>query len=118
MMSRQKKGAKGKHENIFYSKLFWARSGEKLAIKFTRSANIYDFVFLSLQSMILLLLLRMQKWCFDVTDGEFFAGLKYFMLLPHFEADVATASHRSLKPPNFKTLTGSRFLPHRLTFPT
>lgn len=78
-----------------------------MAIKFTRSANIYDFVFLFLQNMILLLLLRMQKWIFDVTDGKYSTGLKYFMMQSHVEVDVSTVCHHILKPRIFQTLTGS-----------
>lgn len=66
---------------IFFIQNFFGEEAEKLAIKFTRSANIYDFVFLSLQSMILLLLLRMQKWRFDVTDGNFFPRLEVFYVI-------------------------------------
>lgn len=64
-------GTKKKHEQIFYSKLLGSKNGEKLAIKFTRSANIYDFVFLFSLNIILLLLLRMQKSRFDAVDRQF-----------------------------------------------
>lgn len=59
---------KARHEEIFYSKLSGSKNGEKLALKFTRSEIFMTLFFSLTRNMILLLLLRMQKLRFDVTE--------------------------------------------------